>query len=86
VSWGLGIIVKSDQKTTITDFIKEGNRSAKEFLKVGDEIIKVGKDNLNPENAYKILTRSIQVEADDLVPVIVRRESKDITYRIRPNW
>jgi len=86
VSWGLGIIVKSDQKTTITDFIKEGTRSAKEFLKVGDEIIKVGKDNLNPENAYKILTRSIQVEADDLVPVIVRRESKDITYRIRPNW
>ena len=86
VCWGLGVIVKTDQKITITDFIKEGNRSAKEFLKVGDEIIKVGKDYLDPENAYKILTRPIEVEADDLVPVIVRRESKDITYRIRPNW
>jgi len=42
VCWGLGLIVKADQKTTITEIIKEGNSSAKENLKPGDEIVKVG--------------------------------------------
>jgi hypothetical protein len=83
--WGLGVSVKTDQRTTITEIAEEGYSSAKTILKVGDEIVRVGTDFIDPENAQKILTKPLKREADGLVPVLVRRDGSDMQYRIKPN-
>jgi hypothetical protein len=83
--WGLGVLVKTDEKTTVTEIADQGYSTARTYLKVGDEIIKVGKDNIDSGNASKILTKPMVSETDGLVPVVVRRDGADIQCRIKPN-
>ena len=77
----LGIMVRTDEKTTIEEI--EPNTSAIKYLKVGDEIIKVGKDNVDSNNAYQILTKQLMTESDGSVLIVIRRGNKDIQYNIR---
>ena len=77
--------VKTDEKTTITEIAQEGYSTARTCLKSGDELIKVGKDYIDQENAKKTLTKPLAREKDGLVPVVVRRDGKYLEYRVKPN-
>ena len=84
--WGLGVIVITNEKATIIEEIQEQSySSAKEFLKVGDEIIKVGDEDITADNAIRILSQPIANGKDGLVPVSVKRDGKVIQYRINQN-
>lgn len=84
-SWGLGALVKTERNTVITKFSDVGHSSARTDLKIGDEIVRIGEQDISIENAYKILTRPMPKEADGLVPIMVRRDGQDISIRIKPN-
>jgi C-terminal processing protease CtpA/Prc len=77
--------VKTDQNTTVTEFDDVSSSTAKTCIKIGDEIVRVGKENIVSTNAYQILTKKLPTESDDLVTVVVRRDGNDINCQIRPN-
>jgi len=83
--WGLGVAVKTDTTTTVTEFIEDSRSPAKNLLQIGDEIIGIGKIDIVSTNAYKILTKELPTEKNGLVTVVVRRDGKDIKYQFRPN-
>jgi hypothetical protein len=83
--WSLGVIVKTEAKTTIAEISDEGYSNARTFLKTGDEIVRIGKQDIDRQNAYKILTKSMPGEEDGLVNVVVRRDDRNIECRIKPN-
>jgi len=83
--WGLGVMVKTHQKTTVTKFADAGYSSAKKCLRLGDEILKVGETDIDSGNAEAILTKPLSSDDDGMVPVLIRREGKELRYRIKPN-
>lgn len=84
-SWGLGVLVKTEQNTVITKIDDSGYSSARKDLRIGDEIVRIGEENISMENAYNILTKPMPKGADGLVPIVVRRDGNDLPCRIKPN-
>ena len=84
-SWGLGVIVRTDKTTTITQIADHGHSSARTDLKLGDEIVKVGTVNIDASNAYKILTKAMPTETDGLVTLLIVRNGKNLERRVKPN-
>lgn len=84
-SWGLGVAVKTQESTTITEVDNDGYSTARKYLMTGDEITRVGSQNIRNENAYEILTKEMPRDAYGLTSVVVRRDGKEIEYRIKPN-
>lgn len=83
--WGLGVLVKTEQNTVITKIDDVGYSSARTHLRIGDEIVRIGKENISLENAYNVLTNPMPKEADGLVPILVRRDGQDLAIRFKPN-
>ncbi len=84
-SWGLGVLVKTGTNTVITGISDLGHSSARTDLRIGDEIIRIGRENLSAENAFNVLTKPLPKEAGGLLPILVRRDGQDLTIRFKPN-